>query len=90
MALRQAEAGTTVDEVCRKLGVSQGTFFRWKKRFGSLGVAELRERDQLLQLLVLVAQPSKRKLARVTDQTLGADQGTGELPLRVTGARHCD
>ncbi len=47
MALRQAEAGTTVDEVCRKLGVSQGTFFRWKKRFGSLGVPELRELRQL-------------------------------------------
>jgi transposase-like protein len=35
MALRQAEGGTPVDEICRKLGVSQATFFRWKKRFGS-------------------------------------------------------
>lgn len=47
MALRHAEAVTTVDEVCRKLGVSQGTFFRWMKRFGSLGVPELRELRQL-------------------------------------------
>ncbi|MEX2205623.1 MAG: transposase [Myxococcota bacterium] len=47
MALRQAEGGTTVDEICRKLGVSQGTFFRWKKHFGSLGVPELRELRQL-------------------------------------------
>ena len=47
MALRQAEAGTPVEEVCRKLGVSQATFFRWKKRFGSLGVAEIRELRQL-------------------------------------------
>ncbi len=31
MALRQAEAGTAVEEICRKLGVSQATFFRWKK-----------------------------------------------------------
>jgi putative transposase len=47
MALRQAEAGTSVDEICRKLGVSQATFFRWKKRFGSLGVPEIRELRQL-------------------------------------------
>jgi transposase-like protein len=31
MALRQAEAGTPVEEICRKLGVSSGTSFRWKK-----------------------------------------------------------
>jgi putative transposase len=36
MALRQAEAGTPVEEVCRKLGVSQATFFRWKNRLGNL------------------------------------------------------
>ena len=65
MALRQAEAGTTVDEVCRKLGVSQGTFFRWKKRFGSLGVPELRElrqlRDENKKLKQLVADVSLDK-----------------------------
>jgi len=47
MALRQAEAGTPVEEICRKLGVSQATFFRWKKVYGSLGVPELRELRQL-------------------------------------------
>jgi putative transposase len=46
-ALRQAEAGTPVEQVCRKLGVSQATFFRWKKRFGGLGVGELRRLRQL-------------------------------------------
>jgi putative transposase len=65
MALRQAEAGTTVDEVCRKLGVSQGTFFRWKKRFGSLGVPELRElrglREENKKLKQLVADLSLDK-----------------------------
>ena len=59
MALRQVEAGTPVDEVCRKLGVSQATFFRWKKRFGSLGVPEIRElrqlRDENRKLKQLVA-----------------------------------
>ncbi len=62
MALRQAEAGTPVDEICRKLGVSQATFFRWKKRFGSLGVPEIRElrqlRDENRKLKQLVADLS--------------------------------
>jgi putative transposase len=47
MALRQSEVGTTVDDICRKLGVSQASFFRWKKKFGGLGVPELRELRQL-------------------------------------------
>jgi len=47
LALRQAEAGTAVGEICRKLAVSEQTFYRWKKRFGALGVTELRELRQL-------------------------------------------
>lgn len=47
MALRQAEAGTAVADICRRLGISQATFFRWKKSYGSLGVPELRELRQL-------------------------------------------
>jgi putative transposase len=31
-ALRQAESGTTAAEICRKLGVSEPTFYRWKRR----------------------------------------------------------
>jgi putative transposase len=41
-ALRQAESGTSVAEVIRKLGISEQTFSRWKKRFAGLGIAELR------------------------------------------------
>ena len=40
-ALRQAEAGTVVAEICRKLGVTEGTFYRWKKQYAGLDVAEL-------------------------------------------------
>jgi putative transposase len=47
MALRQGEAGTPVEEICRKLGVSEATFFRWKKKYGGLGVVELRELRQV-------------------------------------------
>ena len=41
------KAGTPVGEICRKLGVSEQTFYRWKKRFGALGLSELRELRQL-------------------------------------------
>ena len=46
-ALRQAETGTRVAEVCRKLGISEQTFYRWKKKYGGLGVSELRRLKQL-------------------------------------------
>lgn len=45
--LRQAESGTAVAEVCRKLQVSEQTFYRWKKKFAGLGVAEVRRMKQL-------------------------------------------
>lgn len=46
-ALRQAEGGSPVREVCRKMGVSEQTFYRWKKKFAGMGVAELRRLKQL-------------------------------------------
>ena len=46
-ALRQVESGTRVAEVCRKLGISQQTFYRWKRVYGGLGVSELRRLKQL-------------------------------------------
>ena len=47
MALRQVEAGAPVAEVCRKMQVAESTFFRWKKVYGGLGIAELRRLKQL-------------------------------------------
>jgi putative transposase len=46
-ALRQAEAGTPIVEVCRKMGVAEQTFYRWKKLYAGMGVAELRRLKQL-------------------------------------------
>jgi putative transposase len=46
-ALKQAESGTTVEEICRKMGISQATFYAWRKKFGGMGVAELRRLRQL-------------------------------------------
>jgi putative transposase len=58
-ALRQAELGTPVAEITRKLGISEATFYTWKKRFGSLGTPEIRElrqlRDENAKLKRLVA-----------------------------------
>ena len=46
-ALRQAETGVAVAEVCRKLGISEATFYNWKKKYHGLGTAELRLLRQL-------------------------------------------
>ena len=46
-ALRQAEAGTPVAEIVRKLGIHENTFYTWKCRFGGLGTPEIRELRQL-------------------------------------------
>jgi putative transposase len=46
-ALRQAETGTPVQEVIRKMGISEQTFYRWKKLYGGLGPSEVRRLKQL-------------------------------------------
>ena len=46
-ALRQAESGTPVGDVGRQLGVSEATFYTWKKKYAHLGVSELRRLRQL-------------------------------------------
>ena len=46
-ALRQKEAGTAVEDVCRQLGVSRATFYAWKKKYAPLGVSEFRRLCQL-------------------------------------------
>ena len=45
--LRQAEAGVPVAEVCRKAGISQATFFNWKKKYGGMLPNEMRRLKQL-------------------------------------------
>lgn len=46
-ALKQAETGVAVAEVCRKLGVSEATFYNWKRKYSGLGTSELRRLRQL-------------------------------------------
>lgn len=45
--LREAESGTTVVEICRRHGISQQSFYLWKKKYAGLGLSELRELRQL-------------------------------------------
>jgi putative transposase len=46
-ALRQAESGTPITEIIRKMEISEVTFYRWKKKYAGMGVAELRRLRQL-------------------------------------------
>lgn len=45
--LRQAESGTPVSDVCRGMGISEATFYVWRKKYASMGVTELRKLRQL-------------------------------------------
>ncbi len=46
-ALRQAESGVSIQEITRKMGITEATFYRWKKKFAGMGIAELRRLKQL-------------------------------------------
>ena len=46
-ALRQAESGAPAGEICRKMGVADATFYRWKKVYAGMGVSEIRRLKQL-------------------------------------------
>jgi putative transposase len=62
-ALRQAASGTPVAEICRKMNVSEPTFYRWKKQFAGMDVSEIRHLKQL--------EDENRRLKRlVADLTL--------------------
>lgn len=64
-ALKQAETGVSIQEVTRKMGIAEATFYNWKKRYSGLTGTELRELKQLQeenkQLKKLVADLSLDK-----------------------------
>jgi putative transposase len=75
-ALRQVESGTPPADVCRQLGCSEASFYIWKKRYGGLGLTEVRElrqlRDENARLKRLVADLTldKHVLAEVVRKKL--------------------
>jgi putative transposase len=45
--LRQAEEGTAIGEVCRKAGISEATFYAWRKKYAGLMPSEMKRLRQL-------------------------------------------
>jgi putative transposase len=95
-ALRQADSGVAVKEVCRQVGISEATFYTWKRKYAGIGVSELRElrqlREENARLKRLVADLSLDKhilqdvLAKKCDA--GTAQGNcGVGPGRLPGER---
>ena len=75
-ALKQAATGTRVEEVCRKMGISEATFYNWKKKFGGMGVTKLRrlrqleEENQRLKRLVADLSLDKVMLRKLSKKVL--------------------
>lgn len=78
-ALRQAETDTRVGEVCRKMRISEATFYNWQKKFASLGVTDLRrlrqleDENQRLKKLVADLSLDKEMLQKVLKKSSEAD-----------------
>jgi hypothetical protein len=85
--LGQAESGTSVAEIIRKLGISEQTFYRWQKRFAGLGIAELRRWHVPRAQLAVEWPPSFFEAASRREQCrpLGGGAGLGiwDGPLTV-------
>lgn len=89
-ALKQAETGNRVEEVCRKMGISEATFYNWKKKFGGMGVTELRrlrqleDENQRLRRLVAYLSLDKEMLQDVIRKSSEArpETGSGGLSAR--------
>jgi putative transposase len=78
-ALKQAEVGTPVEEVCRKMGISDATFYNWRKKYGGLGPSELRRLKQL--------EEENAKLKRLVADLSGFGFGFTPFPRTVSGLR---
>ena len=75
-ALRLADSGQPVVDVCRQIGVSEATFYTWKKKYADLGVSELRRLKQIedenarLRLIVADLTLDKQILQEVVRKKL--------------------
>lgn len=75
-ALKQAEWGTAVGEICRKMGIAEATFYVWRKKYGGLGPSELKrlrlmeEENRKLKQLVADLSLDKAMLQEVVTKKL--------------------
>jgi putative transposase len=89
-AIRQADAGTPVGDLCRQLGVSDATFYAWKKKYAHLGVSELRRLRQLeeensrLKRLVADLSLDKHRLSEALRKTVEGPHAAEHWPPGFT------
>lgn len=62
-ALKEADAGMNISEICRKHGISQGTYYKWKNKYGGMDVNEARR-------LKYLEDENRRLKSMVADQAL--------------------
>lgn len=75
-ALKQAELGIRVEEVCRKMGISDATFYKWRAKYAGVGPSELRRMRQL--------EEENRKLKQLV-----ADLSLDKAMLQAVVAKKC-
>jgi len=74
LALKQQEAGRTTAEICRKLGVSEQTFYRWKAKYGGMDVADAKK--------LKVLEDENRKLKQLVGELTLDNQGLRHLLIK--------
>ena len=83
--LHQAEQGVPVGELCRQVGISEQSFYRWKKVYGGLQPSEVRELKQLRDEMADPVDAGKQRPPSVVDR----QTSRGERLPRVFPARMC-
>ena len=79
-ALQQAEGGTTVAEVCRKMRIAEATFYRWKQLYGGLMPSEVKKLRQL-------EEENGRLRKVVADLTLDKEMLQEVIRRKIAGTR---
>lgn len=74
LALKQHEAGRTTAEICRKLGVSEQTFYRWKAKYGGMDLADAKK--------LKVLEDENRKLKQLVGELTLDNQGLRHLLVK--------
>lgn len=74
-ALKEAEAGMKTADLCRKHGISDATFYKWKAKYGGLEISEARR--------LRVLEDENRKLKKIV-----ADQALDLMALKELNSKN--